>query len=204
MTIGRRQIHKNEMSTPSGNSSNNENNSFKMTLPVLTKEYGYSHWKYDLTIWEALALLKRGKQGLAVFLSLIGLNKKTVRTISVENLSSVNGVNLIIAELDKLYLKNESSLACEAYEEIKTFSKPHKISTSDYVIKFKQLHHKTEVLDRVLAYSLNNTKLPKEKKQLVSAMVNEMKYEIMKEQLKKLFSLSFGKGCREEPVMLEQ
>lgn len=56
------------------------------------------------------------------------------------------------------------------------------MSISDYVIKLQQLHqigksHKMEVLGGVLAYRLlNNAKLPEEKKQLVRATVNEMKY----------------------------
>ena len=48
-----------------------------------------------------------------------------------------------------------------------------------------------EVLDGVLACRLlNNVNLPDEKKQLVQPTVNEMKYEVMKKQLKR-FSLVF-------------
>ena len=83
LTISTRGIHMNEMSTTKGNDNmDNAHNSFKVILPVLTKEYGYSNWKYNLS----------------------------VRTISVENLSSANGVKLIIEKLDKLYLEDESSL----------------------------------------------------------------------------------------------
>ena len=96
------------MSTLSG--SNNSGNGFKMTPPVLIKEYGYSNWKYDLSIWEAFTLLEKEKQSLAVFLNLTSQHKQAVRTISVENLSSANGVKLIIEKLDKLYLEDESSL----------------------------------------------------------------------------------------------
>ena len=102
------------MSTLRGNSNNdNTHNSFKMTPPVLTKEYSYSNWKYNLRVWEALTLLEKDKQGLAVFLALTGQDKQAVRNISVGNLNSVNGVKRIIEELDKLYLKDESSLMYE-------------------------------------------------------------------------------------------
>ena len=60
------------MSTLSRNSTNNTHNSFKMVQPVLTKEYGYSNWKYNLSVWKDLASLEKDKQGLAVFLSLTG------------------------------------------------------------------------------------------------------------------------------------
>ena len=68
------------------------------------------------------------------------------------------------------------------------------MSISDYVIKVKQLHqiakgHKIEDLDGLLAYRLlNNTNLPEEKKQLIQATVKEGKYEIMREQLEKVFN----------------
>ena len=68
------------MSTLSGNSNDNAH-IFKMTPPVLTKEYGYSNWKYDLT----LTSLEKEKQGLAVFLSLTSQKKQVVRTVSIEN-----------------------------------------------------------------------------------------------------------------------
>ena len=99
------------MSTLSGNNnSGNAHNSFKMTPPVLIKEYGYSNWNYDLSIWEAFTLLEKEKQSLAVFLTLTSQHKQAVRTISVENLSSANGVKLIIEKHDKLYLEDERSL----------------------------------------------------------------------------------------------
>ena len=90
LKIGSRGILKNEMSTPSGNSNNNNiHNSFKMTPPVLTKEYRYSKRKGDLSVWEALSSLEKNKQGLAGLLSLTGQDKQAVRTISVENLGSI-------------------------------------------------------------------------------------------------------------------
>ena len=192
-----------KMTTTNVNESNNVgNNSFnyKLTPPILNKEYGYSNWKYDLKIWEAFTSLEKQKQGLAVFLSLTGQDKQAVRNISIENLSSTDGVKLIIAELDKLYLKDESSLAYEACEKFEKFSRQSEMSINDYVIKFEQLYqiaksHKMEVLDGVL----------EEKKQLVRATVNEMKYDIMKEQLKKVFtSHSFEKSIvKEDGIKLE-
>ena len=63
-----------------------------------------------------------------------------------------------------------------------------------------------EVLDGVLAYRLlNNGNLPSKKIQLIWATANKIKYEIMKEQLKKVFTrLSFEKRSREEAAKLEQ
>ena len=67
---------------------------FKTTQTIQNKEYGYSNWKYDLSVWEAFTSLVTGQ------------DKQAVRTIRV--VSPTNGLKLI-AELDKLYLKDESS-----------------------------------------------------------------------------------------------
>ena len=198
------------MSTPSGNSNNNNaHNSFEMNPPVLMD--GHSKSKYDSNIWETFTLLEKEKQGLAVFLSMTGQDKQAVGTLSKENLSLVNGVKPIIDKLHKLFLNDESSLAYEAYEKFEKFSRPDDMCISDYGIKLEQLcqitkSHKMEILDEVLAYRLfNNASLSEEKKLLILATVIEMKCKIMKEQLKKVFmSLSFEKCSREEAVKLDQ
>ena len=103
------------MLIPSGNSNNdNARNSFKRIPPVLTKQYAYSNWNYDLSILEAFSLLEKEKRGLAVFLSLTVQDKQAVRTVRVENLSLANGVKLIMEELDELYMNEENSQAYEA------------------------------------------------------------------------------------------
>lgn len=71
------------MSTLSGNSNNdNSYKIFQLTQPVLTKEYDYSNWKQNLSIWEALTSLEKEKQGVEVFLSLTSQDNLTERAIS--------------------------------------------------------------------------------------------------------------------------
>ena len=99
-----------------------------------------------------------------------------------------------MAELDKIYLKDESSQAYEAYETFEKFVRPSGMSISDYVIKFEQLYFKAksfhmEILHGVLPYRLLDTaSLTDRQKQLVKATVSKMDYQIMKDQLKKVFT----------------
>ena len=87
-----------------------------------------------------------------------------------------------MTELDKLYLKDDSSQAYEAYETFEKFIRPSGMSISDYVIKFEQLYFKfesfhMEILDGFLAYRLLNcANLTNEQKQLVKATVSKMDY----------------------------
>ena len=123
-----------------------------MTIQILSKGYGYSNWKCEWNIWQAFNSLENGKEELPV-LSLNGQNKPAVWNISIENFSSINEVNYIITELDKLFMKGGSSIAYEIFERV---SRCTDMSINDYVIKFVDLHliakrHKMEVLDKVLA-----------------------------------------------------
>ena len=93
--------------------------------------------KIQLSIWEDFTLLEKEEQGRAVFFSLTGEDKQAVRIIGVKTLSLADGLKLAIEELDKLYLEDESSPAYEAYKKSEKFSRPHKISLSDYVTKDK-------------------------------------------------------------------
>ena len=58
--------------------------------------------------------IRKGEQGLAVFFSFTDQDKEAVRTISLKTLSSANGLKLIIEELDKLSLKDESNSVYES------------------------------------------------------------------------------------------
>ena len=97
--------------------------------------------------------------------------------------------------LDKIQLKDESSLAYDAYETFEKFVRPSGMSISDYVIKFEHLQFKAksfhmEKLDGVLAYRVfNSAYLTNEQKQLVKPTVSKMDYQIMKDQLKKALAV---------------
>ena len=47
-----------------------------------------------------------------------------------------------MVELDKVYLKDESSKAYEAYESFEKFARLSGMSISEYVIKLEQLYFK--------------------------------------------------------------
>ena len=57
---------------------------------------------------------RKGEQGLAVFFSFTDQDKEAVRTISLKTLSLANGLKLMIEELEKLSLKDESNPANES------------------------------------------------------------------------------------------
>ena len=114
--------------------------------------------------------------------------------MDIEKLTEKTGVNNLIAELDKMYLEDESSKAHETYESFEKFVWPSGMNMSDYFIKFEQLYFNAksfdmEILEGVLAYKLlNSSNLTNEQKQLVKSTVSKIDYQIMKDQLKKVFT----------------
>ena len=106
----------------------------------------------------------------------------------------MSGVKNLLEKLDKLYLKDDTHSAYEAYERSETFSREPAMTVSDYVIKFESLYnkakqHKMELPDGVLAYLvLNSANISSHHNQLVRATLPELSYQSMKDQFKKTFS----------------
>ena len=141
--------------------SNNVTKGYKAP-PSLKRETLYVNWKKEIRIWEAFTSLPEEKRAPAIFMTLSGEAKEAVLNMNIEALTDKTGIKNLIEELDKMYLKDESSQAYEAYETFEKFVRPSGMSISDYVIKFEQLYFKAksfnmEILDGVLAYRLLNS-----------------------------------------------
>ena len=67
---------------------------------------------------------KEKKQGLAIFLSLEGKAREAVLELEVEQLNDDNGVAKVLAQLDKLYLKDKLQLSFQAYDAFRKFKRP--------------------------------------------------------------------------------
>ena len=177
--------------------------------PTLSKDITYSNWKSELFIWQAFTSLEKKKQAPAIFLTLSGQVREAVLGLDISKLAHDDRVKNLLNCLDELFHKDETCSSYEAYEAFEKFVRPAAMNISDYIIQFEQLYnkaksHKMEILDGVLAdHLLNSANLSEQHKQLVRATVSEMKYSIMKEQLKKVFTNTTSSPQEEPPVKLE-
>ena len=127
--------------------------------PLLTN----ANWKEEIEIWKDFTELADEKKGPAVFLSLTGQAREAVRQeVTADKLKEKEGLKNLFACLDKIYLKDSTCLAYEAYEEFEKFVKPPEMKISDYVIKLEQLYskaknHKMTMSDGAVAYRLLNS-----------------------------------------------
>ena len=134
------------------------------------------------------------KRSQQIFLTLNGQPREAALEIPAEELTAETGINKLLEVLDELYLKDEVSLAYEAYEAFEKFIRPASMTINDYIIHFERLHNKAkgykmEIHDGVLTYLLlNNANISESHKQLIRATLPDLRYATMKEQLKRVFA----------------
>ena len=139
-----------------------------------------------------LISLEKEKKAPVIFLTLTGQTREAILELDLDTLPVDSGVENLIKPLDNLYLKDRDLLAYEAYEAFEKFKRPPSMTINNYIREFKCLKIKNYDMglsDGMLAYKfLNNANISEHHKQLVQATLNELKYNTMKEQLKKVFS----------------
>ena len=77
----------------------------------------YANWKADIEIWQMFTKDEAKRLGPAVYLSLQGDARDAVRLMDRKSIGTDNCVDLIIAELDKVFLKDETTRAFCAFKE---------------------------------------------------------------------------------------
>ena len=124
-----------------------------------------------------LQLTKRNKL-LLFFLSLTGQARLVIVSLDINRLSRDQGVENLIEELDKFYLKDSQYSAYEAYEQFEKFCRPKSVNIRNYIIKFERLYNKIKnfnmaLPDGVLAYKcLSNANISEQHNQLVVGTLN--------------------------------
>ena len=162
------------------------------TPPSLSKAKNYQVWLKHIKIWRNFTDLPAAKQGPAIVLSL-------------ENKASYAVLELREEVISLKHLKT--------LENFETFKRPENMKMSDYLNKFEQLYKKiksygTQMSENVLAYRLlKYANLPELHEQMVKETITNLKFDLMKDQLKKMFreSLSSIEKCpikREIPSIL--
>ena len=108
-------------------------------------------------------------------------------------ISSKNGVKVVMARLGKLYKKDVALSKFQALEAFEVYKRPSKLSISDYINEFEQCLNKVktyseDVSDSVLPYRiLKHVNLKENKEQSIKATISDLSYDLMKDQLKKIF-----------------
>ena len=104
-----------------------------------------------------------------------------------------NGVDVLIAELDKLFDKDKIDQAYSAYTAFDKFHRGGTMDMSEYMIEFEQKYNKCKkyemaLPDAILAFKLlDNAGLSQSDRQLALTACSDLKFDTMKAALNRIF-----------------
>ena len=116
------------------------------------------------------------------------------------------GVSKIIEQIDKIYIQDTLIKQYEALDNFENYKRPPDVSVSEYILEFDKRYLKTKNLgtqmsDDLLAYRLlRNANLGDQYTKLVKA-TSKLEYEVMKQQLKNLFTDASSSSGDFEPLI---
>lgn len=159
----------------------------------MSKELSYADWKKEIAIWKTFTDLDVKRQGAAVFLTLTGKARETVRSeVDEKAIAKDTGVDSIITSLDKIFKKDETQTAFTVFDEFIKYRRPASMKIEDYIAEFNLKYNKLKLHDMtlpegVLAYALLTcASLSEEQQQLCRATVAKMTYADMKVTIEKV------------------
>ena len=161
--------------------------------PTFSEECNYDGWKNEVEIWRLVTDLDIKKQALAVTLSLTGKPREVALEIPSATLNADDGMTVLIAALDKVFLSDEQDNSYAAYTNFEQFKKTADMSMNDYIIEFERRYNKTkkfhmDLPDPVLAFKLlDSCNLNYQEKQLALTATGDKTFKSMKAALKRIF-----------------
>ena len=153
----------------------------------------YVSWKNDAEVWKLYTSEDKKKLGLAVYLSLKGKVRDAVREWKPQDLNADHGFDIVIRELDSVYLKDETTRAFCAIEEFHSYKRSSAENFGDFIVKWEHLYQKIVRFDMkfpegVKAYFLlNAANMSAEYEKLAKTTVKELNYAEMKDKVMKIF-----------------
>ena len=136
-------------------------------------------------------------------MSLTGTAQESVLEIDGAEINADDGIDKVIAKLDKLYMKDATLEKFETLEAFDSFQRKPETSIQEHIHEFEKIYNKlkdkgTTMSDDLLAYKLlKSVKLSEQDEKIVKGTTTNLTLEEMKTQLKKIFPDS---GVKSNPV----
>ena len=172
----------------------------RINPPSLNSTKSYERFKQELLAWREITELKKEKQGIAVALSLPEddenrIKDKVFDQISLDDLKSADGLDILLTFLDKHLGKDDLSDSVEKFDEFDDCQRKEGQTIQEFIGIFDSLYRKIEkkgmkLPPEILAFKLlKKANITKDEKLLVLTGMNfENKvylYEEAKSSLKK-------------------
>ncbi len=173
--------------------SESEQRSYKAP-PAFKEGECYDDWKLDIELWKEFTSLAKKKQGTALLLELKeGKVKNAVRSLGKDVLAAEDGLDKIVAHLDKIYKEDAAHLTYRVYCKFEKYERPENMNLQSYMAEFEKMladlkRHNITLPEEVMAYRvLNSANMPPEKVDLALATVKALTYKDMCTTIGKIF-----------------
>lgn len=167
------------------------------TPPLFNEnDMDYEQWKKDVKLWTIFTDLPKKKVAIGVHLSLTGRARQATSEISIENMQSETGLDLLFEKLDRVFLQDANWKCFNAYLSFENYRRESEASIDEYLSEFDRRHYKLKecgvtLPDAVVACRLiKSCNLNDVHFQLALSTTQEMTFETMRGTLKKLFAES--------------
>ena len=155
----------------------------------------YEGWKNEVHAWSILVVEKipKTKQGIALFLSLKGDARKAASKVPLSDMQKDEGLNLVLAELDKFFLKDKDRAAFLAYDKFNAFRRPDGMSIKEFLMKFELLlntcaTHGIVIADKIVAHQmLQSANISQGKREIIITTLDTFTADKMRGQILRLF-----------------
>ena len=163
--------------------------------PVFNPEVDddYSSWKRDIGIWKLFTDSKPEKIGPAVYLSLQGKAREAVRALQADKIGAANGYENVMAELDKVFLKDETTKMFYALKDFFEFRREAGMDFTAFIVEYEKRYLKVKTsqigdLPSALQafFLLKAANLTPESEKLARA-TSKLDYADMRDKLMRIF-----------------
>ena len=174
----------------------------RLEVPHLESE-GYAQWKMEMKLWKNVCGIKKEQQGAHVFLSLSRENRSMLRNMKTETIEEVDGVENIIAELDKIFLADVGVRKFYKFTEILNMKRSENENIQNFVVRFDNNYREFEDLCKVTDDTtkafilLRATRLKEEDVKSILTTLDDVSYEEVRRILKRRFCLESGEVVSE-------
>ena len=166
----------------------------KVNAPVFSPEEDddYMAWRNDFEVWKLLTETKPEKVGLSVYLSLKGQARDVVRHLKPSEIGAEGGYEKIMAELDKVYLKDNTTQAFCAFKDFYEYKRSAGQHFAEFIVEYDQKYRKVEKYEMELPqgvqafFLLKAANLTVESEKLARATA-KLDYKDMREKLSRIF-----------------
>ena len=113
--------------------------------PLLSFGTNYEDWCKMVRVWTKFTDLVSERQGPSMFLSLEGEALYPALELYEKEIGRKNGVEIIMAQLDKLCKKDDALSKFQALEAFGTYKRPSKLSIPEYINEFGKCLNKVKI-----------------------------------------------------------